>query len=208
MHCRRVSTPWSSRATSPRTGREPRTELALAFTSGRADRSFFIAGNHDDPGVMDDVLGTRDDFRLIRLSDRWTIGLLNTQWIGHDAGRIPAAVLESVQEQIRNEDTNVVLCLHHPPISPCSQPDCGLLEPDLLLDLLRGSPVRVVLSGHVHQQFETVRHDVIFLGAPSTFRQLRHGGVPHYEDTGEPPAAHLLELSDDGAVSCRVVPAG
>jgi hypothetical protein len=65
-----------------------------------------------------------------------------------------------------------------------------------------------VLSGHVHQRFETTRHDVRFLGAPSTFRQLRRGGVGHYQDTGEPPAAQLLELFDDGAVSCRAVSAG
>ncbi len=48
-------------------------------------------------------------------------------------------------------------------------------------------PVHLVLSGHVHQQFDVTRRGVRFIGARSTFRQLRHGGDPRCTDTGEYP---------------------
>ena len=103
--------------------------------------------------------------------------------------------------------TDVVLCLHHPPVSPCSNPDCGLADADELLAVLRDGPVRLVLSGHVHQTFDTTTDGIRFIGAPSTFRQLRHGGDPHYQDTHEPPAAQLVELLDDGGVVRHLIEA-
>jgi hypothetical protein len=86
--------------------------------------------------------------------------------------------------------------------------DCGMIDGARVADGLRESPVRAVLSGHVHQQFDTMRHGTTFLGAPSTFRRPRHGRDPHYTDTGEPPAAQLLELRDDGGIHSHVVTAG
>ena len=60
-------------------------------------------------------------------------------------------------------------------------------------------------GSHEAYQFDTLHEGVRFVGAASTFRQLRHGGDPHYTDTLEPPAAQLFELFDDGEVKCRVV---
>jgi Icc protein len=178
--------------------------LAAALTAGRAHHRLFIPGNHDDPVAMGDVLGPIEDTRMVRLSPHWTIGLVNTQWIGHDAGHLPESTLARLEEQLAGVTTHVVLCLHHPPVSPCAYTDCHM-DSGSLVDMLRDSPVRVVLSGHVHQHFETARRGVRFIGAPSTLVQLRHGGDPHYTDTGEPPAGHLFELHDSGDVSCHVV---
>ena len=141
---------------------------------------------------------------MVPLSENWTLGLLNTQWIGHDAGFVPDATLADLREQLSGVETPVVLCLHHPPVSPCAEPDCGMKDSDRLLDVLRDSPVRVVLSGHVHQTFETERDGVAYLGAPSTFRQLGHG-EPHYADLGEPPACRVVELFDNGDFGSRSI---
>jgi 3',5'-cyclic-AMP phosphodiesterase len=183
-------------------------ELAQSMTAGRADRTFFLPGNHDDPDAMRSVLGEVEDLRIIPLSDHWTMSLVNTQWLGHDAGRITDVTLARLRKELRRTTAHVVLCLHHPPISPCDNDDCGMVDGVRVADGLRDSPVRAVLSGHVHQQFDTVRHGIRFLGAPSTFRQLRHGGDPHYTDTGEPPAGHLLELRGDGGIDSHIVTAG
>jgi Icc protein len=182
--------------------------LAQSMTADRADRTFFLPGNHDDPDAMRAVLGEADDLRIIPLSDHWAMALVNTQWLGHDAGRITDLTMARLQEELRRTTQHIVLCLHHPPISPCANQDCGMVDGARVADGLRDSPVRAVLSGHVHQQFDTARHGIRFLGAPSTFRQLRHGGDPHYTDTGEPPAGHLLELDADGKVDSHIVTAG
>jgi Icc protein len=180
--------------------------LVCRLTEGCAPRRFFIPGNHDDPAAMTAVLGLTEDVRMVPLSAQWTMGLVNTQWVGHDAGYLPEATLARLDDQLAHTTTHVVLCLHHPPISPCPNADCGM-DSGSLLDMLRESPVRVVLSGHVHQHFDTTRDGLQFLGAPSTFRQLRHGGDLHYTDTGEPPAGQLVELHDNGDVTYQLVAA-
>jgi len=179
--------------------------LAQTLIEGRATHTYFVPGNHDDRDAMGAVLGPVEDLRVTPLSDRWTLVSVNTQWLGHDAGYIPVETLDRLRQHVEQVKTHLALCMHHPPISPCAQPECGLMGSDRLLRALRNGPVRVVLSGHVHQKFQTTRDGVTFLGAPSTFRQLRHGQHPHYTDTGEPPAAQLLRLHDNGDVECRYV---
>ena len=180
-------------------------QRALSLTAGRARQRYFLAGNHDDPNVMREVLGPRPPLRMVAISDRWTMALIDSQWAGHEEGRLTDQTLAQLRDELSGAETNVVVCLHHPPFSPCPNRACGLADPEPLQHVIRNSPVKLVMSGHVHQQFDTIHDGVRFVGAPSTFRQLRHGGDPHYNDTLEPPAAQLFELSDDGEVTCRVL---
>ena len=178
---------------------------ALALTEGRAQQRYFLAGNHDDPDVMRAVLGAPGPLEMVRIGEHWTMALVNSQWVGHEEGRIVDETLTQLRDELGRATTHVVLCLHHPPVSPCANLACGMLDPGPLEDVINSGPVRLVLSGHVHQHFDTTRHGVRFLGAPSTFRQLRHGGDPHYTDTREPPAAQLVELLDDGEAISHIV---
>ena len=180
-------------------------ERAFGLTEGRAKQRYFVPGNHDDPEVIREVLGPVPPLRMIRIAERWSMALVDSQWVGHEEGRVADATLSQLRDELAQAQTHVVVCLHHPPVSTCANPACGLAGNDALLEVMRNSPVRLVLSGHVHDHFDTTRNGIRFVGAPSTFRQLRHGGDPHYTDTGELPAAQLLELLDNGDVSCRVV---
>ena len=181
---------------------------ALSLTEGRAQQRYFLAGNHDDPDAMRAALGAPEPLAMVRIGEHWTMALLNSQWVGHEEGRIVGETLTRLREELDRATTHVVVCLHHPPVSPCENLACGMLDPGPLEDVISTGPVRLVLSGHVHQQFDTTRRGVRFLGAPSTFRQLRHGGDPHYTDTREPPAAQLVELLDDGDAIRHIVRAG
>jgi len=182
--------------------------LASKMTEGRAPYRCFVAGNHDDPAVMREELGPVDGVRVMQ-APHWSLVLVNTQWDGHDAGRVTEPVLAQLRAWLADVTTHVALFLHHPPMSPCPKPECGLVDGDLVVDAITeaDTPVRVVCSGHVHRRFVAMRGGVTFLGAPSTFRQLHHGGEPHYRDSGEPPGGLLLDLADDGAVTWRVVTA-
>jgi Icc protein len=179
--------------------------LADELTRARAARRCFLPGNHDDPDTLSAVLGQVQDLRMVPLSEHWVLASVNSQWVGQEAGRIQEATLARLRDELARVDVHVALCLHHPPISPCTQPECTLVDSDRLLGVVRGSSVRVVLSGHLHQRFEVCDDGISFLGAPSTLNQLCHGGDPHYTDTGEPPAARLVELHDDGGVDHEVV---
>jgi Icc protein len=156
---------------------------------------------------MGSVLGPTPPVQMAEVSNRWTLALVDSQWIGNEAGRVGPDSLAQLRRELAGARTDVALCLHHPPVSPCDNGACGLADAGELLALIRDSPVRLVLSGHVHQQFDTTIDGIRFLGAPSTFRQLRHGGDPHYQDTHGPPAARLLELLDDGRAVPHVVEA-
>jgi Icc protein len=143
----------------------------------------------------------------VPLSEHWTLALVDTSWPGHDAGRIEPDTLAALDAELGRVRNHVVVGLHHPPISPCPDRACGLTDAAALLDVVRGGPTRVVLSGHVHERFDLTVDGIRFLGAPSTYRQLRHGGDPHYQEADEPPAALLVELLDDGGVVPHVVAA-
>ena len=58
----------------------------LALTEGRAEERHFVTGNHDNPSVMRTVLGSTRPLEMVRISDRWTLALVDSQWVGHDAG--------------------------------------------------------------------------------------------------------------------------
>jgi Icc protein len=180
---------------------------AMALTDGRAEQCHFVAGNHDDPATLRSVVGPMGPLRIVPLSEHWTLVLVDSYWVGHDAGRIGSDTLTALCDELAETRNHVAVCLHHPPISPCPNVACGLTDSDEFLEVVRGGPVRLVLSGHVHEQFDTTVDGTRFLGAPSTFRQLRHGGDPHYQDSGEPPAALLVELLDNGDVTPHLVTA-
>jgi Icc protein len=182
-------------------------ERAMALTEGRAAERHFLAGNHDDPEAMQSVFGSVRALEMVEVSSRWTLALVNSHWVGHEAGRVAADELSQLSAGLARTRSDVVVCLHHPPVSPCSNPDCGLANADEVLAVLRGGPVRLVLSGHVHHSFDTTVDGVRFLGGPSTFRELRHGGAPHYQDTQGPPAAQVLELLDNGDVVRHLIEA-
>ncbi len=179
--------------------------LADTLTQGWAPHRYVIPGNHDDATAMAAVFGDVRPLRFAELSDHWMLALVNSQWIGQEAGRVDDGTLVALRNELGRTDRHVALCLHHPPISVCAQPECTLTDAASLLGTLRGSTVRVVLSGHLHQHFEVHDDDITFLGAASTLNQLCHGGDPHYTDTGDPPGAQVVELHDDGTVDHHVV---
>jgi 3',5'-cyclic-AMP phosphodiesterase len=179
-----------------------------ALTSGLADELHVVAGNHDDPAAMKAVLGAADDLRAVPLSSRWTMLLVNSQWLGHGAGRIAPETLAALDEALAKTRRHVVVSMHHPPVSPCDDPYCGIVNaPEMLGVLDRHPRVRAVLSGHLHRAFDNTRGGIRFLGAPSTCSQLIHGGVPHFVPTSAPPAARLIDLHGNGAVAYQTVSA-
>jgi Icc protein len=179
-----------------------------ALASPLADELHVVAGNHDDRATIDEVLGAGDDLRVVPLSPRWTMLLVNSQWLGHDAGRIDAETLAALDESLARTRQHVVVGMHHPPASTCDNPYCRIVNAAETLNVLSRHPrVRAVLSGHLHRSFDTTYGGIRFLGAPSTCRQLTHGGDPHFALTSAPPAARLIELHADGGITCETVSA-
>jgi Icc protein len=173
-----------------------------ALTTDLADEVHAVRGNHDDPANMDEILGGSDDLRVVSLSRRWTMLLVNSQWLGHGAGRISRETLDALDEALARTRRHLIVCMHHPPASTCDDPYCGIVNAAETLRVLhRHQRLRAVLSGHLHRAFDNTQGGIRFLGAPSTCCQLTHGGEPHFAPTSAPPAARLIDLHRDGTIT-------
>ena len=110
-----------------------------AITASLADEVHYVPGNHDDRANMAEVLGTGEVVRAVALSSDWTLVLLDSQWPGHDAGRIEVDSLESLDAALARSTNHVVVGLHHPPRSTCAAEYCSIVNADALLEVLAGT---------------------------------------------------------------------
>ncbi|MGW3305033.1 metallophosphoesterase family protein [Streptomyces sp. NPDC001073] len=127
---------------------------------------FYTTGNHDEREAFGKVLGsghaTPDavfpaEFGCAAVS---TVGgyrfiTLDSLVPGEVYGQLSPAQLDWLGEELRTPaEHGTVLAFHHPPISfdTPMQRAFGLTNPGELADAIRGSDVRVVLTGHFHLQ--------------------------------------------------------
>jgi 3',5'-cyclic-AMP phosphodiesterase len=161
----------------------------------------WVPGNHDAPEQMAEV---DSEALTSTVLGTWRLLTLDSRWPGRIAGRTTANDIDRLDAELDESDGfPCAVLVHHPPRPPCDDPDCQLTDARALLEVLaRHANLRLVLSGHLHRSFSRVRGGIGLFGAPSTCIQVDHTDHSH---TPEPPAAHLLELDDDGSVLVRVV---
>jgi Icc protein len=170
---------------------------------------YCLPGNHDDPALMAEILGT-DNFHYCEplMMGNWLLAMLDT-WDGDRAGGLVGAEgLAALDRQLAGSTSpHTLVCLHHQPVPVhCKWLDSvGLDDGDQLMELISRHPrVRGVLWGHVHQEFEAMAGDVRLIGSPSTCFQF----LPR-QDTFDvdalPPAYRHVCLHDDGRIETRVL---
>ena len=156
----------------------------------------WIPGNHDVPEGMAEVDG---EALASTTLGSWRLLTLDSRWPGRTPGRTTADAIDTLDAELaESEGFPCAVLVHHPPRPLCDDPDCQITEATPVLDVLeRHADVRLVLSGHLHRGFTRIEGGICWIGAPSTCMQVDH---PRHTHTSEPPAAHLLELGDDGSV--------
>lgn len=167
-----------------------------------------IPGNHDDPKLMDEILGTTP-FRVggeVQVG-AWSFVLLNTFLTGEDAGGLGEARLIGLKAALEaNADQHVMICMHHHPLPMGSTwlDGVGLRDADRFLEIVDAHDnVRVVLWGHVHQASDRHRGPVRYLSTPSTCSQFLPGSECFAIDS-RPPGMRWLELRGDGSIDTQV----
>ncbi|MDF5713579.1 MAG: 3',5'-cyclic-AMP phosphodiesterase [Rhizonema sp. NSF051] len=164
--------------------------------------TYWLPGNHDCAIAMKQVL----NFRLISLRKsfergRWNFVLLNSSVSKYMHGHLSATSLHWLDSQLKimsNQPT--LVALHHPPYHVNSQwLDSSTLEnPEELFAVLDRHPqVKLVVSGHIHQEFHYQRNDVYYLGTPSTCIQFKPETSTFALDQ-KPPGFRLLKLYPNG----------
>ncbi|XZN98357.1 MAG: 3',5'-cyclic-AMP phosphodiesterase [Microcoleus sp.] len=183
-------------------------ELLASLISPLNIPAYWIPGNHDNFLVMQQIL----DKPPISPEKSWNLGnwqflLLSSVEAGCSGGRISPESLDWLDSQLQQTgDRAVTIALHHHPLTI----DCEIMDGMMLHNadeffaiVDRYPQVKIVLCGHIHQEFHQHRGSVTYLGTPSTCIQLLPKSHPIIVDH-IPPGFRLLELAIDGTWNTRV----
>ncbi|MFF4784995.1 MULTISPECIES: metallophosphoesterase family protein [Streptomyces] len=143
-------------------------ELVGEFARPRNAPVFYTTGNHDEREAFGKVLGSGHaepecvlETAAAERAAVSTVGghrfvTLDSLVPGKVYGRISPAQLDWLRQVLSTPaEHGTVLAFHHPPISlalSVTQQVFGLLDPGELAAAIRGSDVRVILTGHYHLQ--------------------------------------------------------
>ncbi len=168
-----------------------------------------LPGNHDELTLMREELGGGDVLRFGPdfLLDGWRFLLLNSQVPGAVGGRIGGEQLEWLGTALtRDRQTPVVVSLHHQPVPVGARwlDEQRVEDGETLLEIVSRHPqVKLVVWGHVHQEFDR-RHDGLrLLSSPSTCIQFKPDSAGFALDTVN-PGVRWLTLGGGGEVDTWV----
>ena len=180
-------------------------KLLRELLGDRLPRCRLIPGNHDNREsirlVFPELVSHEGSYINFSVEAAgWRLIGLDSHVPGEGAGRIDAEQLAWLEEELAANSTQpTILFIHHPPFSVHSAwlDEIGLRDPQPLIDLVQSFPfVRVICTGHVHQQYEDRHAELDFLTTPSIAVQFR----PH-TDTLEcdpiPPGFRIFNLAGD-----------
>ena len=151
----------------------------------------YAMGNHDLPDAFTQVLGDR---RQVRERHGHRIVTLDSSVPGAAYGSISAEQLDWLAGVLAEPaPAGTIVVLHHPP-TPAVTPLLRLLElddPHALLNVLDGSDVRLVLSGHYHHPLLTLERGIPVVVAP---------GVTNTSDVAAPAGVERARIGSGFAI--------
>jgi len=168
---------------------------------------FWLPGNHDDAGLMSQVLA--DGAAMVRSirAGGWLIVLLDSTIPGAVGGELGVVELRRLEHLLQcHPDLPTLICLHHQPVPiGCAWLDeQKVADADALFAVLDRYPqARALLWGHVHQEFVGRRKDVQLLSAPSSCIQFMPDSAGFGVDE-RAPGMRWLELYPDGRIETRI----
>lgn len=167
----------------------------------------WFPGNHDDLQTMKAVIDGGSELTGDLVTGTWQWIFLDSSSPGHVHGRLGEAEMKRVEAVLdANVQPNVAIALHHHPVSLGSGwlDEIGLKDYRELLALVARYPeVRLLLWGHVHQEYDDTQDKVRLLSTPSTCIQFKPGSADFAVDTEAPGFRHLWMLPD-GRVQTEV----
>jgi Icc protein len=164
-----------------------------------------IPGNHDDPDALRAVLSTwTAPFTDI---GRWRIVTLDSTMRDNNAGRLSAAQWSRFDSALADAgDRHILVALHHnllPAEYGYNDKMMLMQAPAALARLRASSHVRVVLWGHVHQEFDERIDGLRLLASPATSVQFAVREDQHCVDD-LPPGYRWLRLHDNGTIETGI----
>ncbi len=185
-------------------------EFLASFIAPLNISAYWLPGNHDNLPIMEQVLqqppiNATKSFQ----TGGWNFLLLSSLVPGCVYGEISKQSLDWLKlqlEQITNLPT--LVALHHPPCLIDSEwmDNINLRNYEEFLAVVDRYPqVKLVLFGHIHQEFDTQRQGVRYLGSPSTCVQFQPKSKEFTIDKQVQPGFRLINLFVDGTYNTEIV---
>ena len=169
---------------------------------------YCIPGNHDEPAEMRAALA-RAPFQLggTARHGNWLLVMLDSYLAGMAGGRLATAELARLEAALAaHPEQHVLVCLHHQPVPVQSRwlDAVSLENPEALFEVLdRHQNVRLLVWGHVHQDWEGMRNGVRLVSTPSTCAQFKPRSDGFAIDR-RPPGYRWFRLHADGRTETGV----
>ena len=166
---------------------------------------FWIRGNHDDGDAYPRLI---DEEELIAVHmGNWYALLLDSHISGQIKGQITAQQFDLMRDFIeQHPDSHFVIGMHH----PCFEVDSPWLDQHKLinaqqfLDFIALFPqIRLVLCGHIHQEFRFRFQHIDVMSCPSTWA-LFEPQSDTFALAQHPPGYRLITLYPNGDVETTV----
>jgi Icc protein len=169
--------------------------------------SAWLAGNHDDAGLLREVAGEyQADHRCI-VQGGWQIILLDSSVPGKVFGRLAQSELDFLEQSLsQHPELPTLITLHHHPVNIGSDwmEKIGLENRDAFWQIVDRFPqVKIVLWGHVHQKHDLTRNGVRLLATPSTCIQFTSGST-NFSVEEKAPGYRWFELQSAGDFTTEV----
>ncbi len=165
----------------------------------------WLPGNHDKPEYM--VQAAAAPNQRLRVVGNWLIVMLDSHVDGQIHGNLSEPELRFLKQSLEdNPDKHVMICMHHQPVPIGSQwMDNYIVRnaQDFWALVKPFDHVKVVLWGHVHQEFDEEYEGTRLLATPSTCIQF----TPEQKDFAvedSMPGYRWFELNDDGSFTTGV----
>lgn len=184
--------------------------LAEAFEKERAP-VLCLPGNHDEPDCFGSLgldFGGALKLPYSTTIQQWRLLFLNTFVKERASGAIDESQINWLKRVLASDsDYFDAVFMHHPPIPIGSiwMDRVGLVSSEILWSTIEAyGNVRLVVFGHIHQNFDHYRGDVRLLGTPSTCVQFAPRATSHTLDA-KLPGYRVIELDASGGVMSWVV---
>ncbi|MDD5214105.1 MAG: 3',5'-cyclic-AMP phosphodiesterase [Methylococcales bacterium] len=167
-----------------------------------------LAGNHDDFALMQKIFNTQKvTCEKQTIFGNWQIVMLNSQIWGSEKGRLAQSELEFLEKALsENADLFTLIAVHHNclPTESAWLDTMTIQNSDEFLEIVaRHKNVKVITTGHIHQELHKQFGDVLVLGTPSTCFQFTPNSE-HFSMDRTPAGYRVLDLYEDGSVSTTV----
>ena len=190
-------------------GSEASYEWIFEQLESRGRTYSILPGNHDSIESWGSIFPELSlDFPTFSLTKRWKLIYLNTQVKNEEYGQVCADSLNFIRSHITAPNASfLAIFMHHPPFSVGSKwiDKIGLKTGrDEFLRLIQDPKIKLVVSGHVHQESLMEIGTVKLVTSPSTCVQFKpHSNVFALDNNS--PGYRLITLKEDGNFSTEVV---